>query len=73
MNPSDLKKDHVSSVRINVEIYDMLRDIGLTPQKILDDKINSLFYIAIKNGEVEIVDPVIGESLWVILLDICKI
>ena len=63
MNPSDLKKDHVSSVRINVEIYDMLRDIGLTPQKILDDKINSLFYIAIKNGEVEIVDPVIGESL----------
>ena len=61
MNPSDLKKDHVSSVRINVEIYDMLRDIGLTPQKILDDKINSLFYIAIKNGEVEIVDPVIGE------------
>ena len=61
MNPSDLKKDHVSSVRINVEIYDMLRDIGLTPQKILDDRINSLFYVAIKNGEVEIVDPIIGE------------
>ena len=63
MKPSDLKKGFVTSIRVNEEISDMLRDQGLSPQKILDDKINELFYLEIKNGEVVIVDPVLGENL----------
>lgn len=42
-----LNKDKVKSVRINARLMKELEKLGLTPQKILDDKLAELFEVEV--------------------------
>lgn len=33
----ELKKDYSTGVRLNKELFETLKDLGLTPQKIIDE------------------------------------
>jgi predicted DNA-binding protein len=37
-----MKKDKTTSIRLNSEVYEILKKKGLTPQKIFDDAIKQL-------------------------------
>ena len=47
MKPSELPKDKRDSVRINKEIDKVLREKGLSVQKILDKALNAFFDVKI--------------------------
>ena len=43
-----ITKDKVKSIRINEEVFQELEKLGLSPQKIIDQKIAELFKIEVK-------------------------
>lgn len=48
MKPSDMKKDKVSSVRINSDLLKKLKRKGITLQSIIDKEVDKQFSIDVK-------------------------
>jgi hypothetical protein len=51
----DLKKDHGTGVRINTELFETLKDLGMSPQKILDEWLEKNTYMDLNPTTKEVV------------------